>query len=154
MGIISVIIQILGVNKLSVMLRMWSWFLSVLGMWKMFGKANERPWKALIPFYSDYIETKIAWSGRVYFIILTLSAGMTLASVMLDRTTGTAQTIWLILYGVCIAAGLIYNIKKCARLAKAFGKSAMYAAGLVIIPPLFRLLLGYGDERYRRPNTL
>lgn len=151
MGIISVIVKIMGVTKLSVMISMWSWFLSVLGMWKIFSKAGERPWKALVPFYNEYIETRLAWNGRAYFIILALSLGMIIASVFMDRTTGIFETMWLILYGLCIAGGLIYNIKKCSRLAKCFGKGNLFAVGLIVIPPLFRLLLGYGDERYTRP---
>ena len=150
MGIIYVIVQAMGVTKLSIMISMWSWLLSVLGMWKIFSKAGERPWKALIPFYNEYTETKLAWSGRVYFIILALSLGMVLASVFMDRTSGISGTIWLIFYGICIAGGLIYNIKKCSRLSKCFGKGNLFALGLIVIPPLFRLLLGYGDEQYRR----
>ena len=38
--------------------------------WFVFVKAGEKGWKALIPFYSDYVQYKIVWDGRIYLALL------------------------------------------------------------------------------------
>jgi hypothetical protein len=35
--------------------------LAIIGMWKVFEKAGEPGWAAIIPFYNSYVLFKITW---------------------------------------------------------------------------------------------
>ena len=46
--------------------------ITIVGMWKMYQKAGYHGWECLIPFYSAYIQTKIAMGNGWLFLILFL----------------------------------------------------------------------------------
>ncbi len=42
----------------------------IVAYWKIFEKAGEPGWKAIIPVYSDYILYKIAWGVKPFWILM------------------------------------------------------------------------------------
>ena len=44
--------------------------LMIVATWKLFDKADEPGWKALIPLYSTYIQYKITWKTQYFFLLL------------------------------------------------------------------------------------
>ena len=97
--------------------------LLVIADWKIFSKAGEDGWKSLIPIYNLYIYVKIMDGKGVKFLLLLIPI-----------------------------AGFIYEIMLMLRTAKAFGKSTGFAVGLILLPNIFTLILGFGDAQYIGPQ--
>jgi len=95
----------------------------VVGLWKVFTKAGEPGWAAIIPIYNYYVILKIV--GRPWW--------------------------WLLLLLVPIA-NLIVSILVAIDLAKSFGKDAAYGIILLwLLNANGYLILGFGDAEYRGP---
>jgi hypothetical protein len=91
-------------------------------MWRVYTKANQPGWAAIIPIYNVYIMTKIA--GRPgYWVLLCL---IPLANIIF--------MIWL------------YNM-----ISKSFGKDEGFTAGLVLLGVIFWPILGFGSAKYLGP---
>ena len=151
---VSFIFSVFGVTNLSAVLVMVYYAMQILGYYKLFDKAGESAWRCFIPILNEYTETKIAWSGSVYWKILALALGSAVFSYLIGVTSGLAQTGCLLAMGLCFAGGVILNIKRSYRLAQAFGKGKGYAAGILIFPPLFHMLLGFGNAQYRNRKQI
>jgi hypothetical protein len=94
--------------------------LVIAGMWKMFEKAGQPGWGAIVPIYNLYLLLKIA--GRPGW--------------------------WLILMFIpCV--GFIIMIVVCLDVAKNFGKDSIYGLGLAFLGFIFFPLLGFGNAVYR-----
>ena len=46
----------------------------------------------------------------------------------------------------------IISIMYSVKLARAFGRGTGFAIGLIFLPPIFMLILGFGDDRYYGPD--
>ena len=49
---------------------------------------------------------------------------------------------------ILVVISIMYSIK----LARAFGRGTGFAIGLIFLPPIFMLILGFGDDRYYGAN--
>ena len=97
--------------------------LSVIAMWKIFQKAGEEGWKAIIPFYNLYTFVKIIDGNGIKFLLFLIPI-----------------------------VNLIYAIILDVRLAKAFGKSGGFAVGLIFLGPIFELILAFDSSEYQGPH--
>ncbi len=93
--------------------------LSIIALWKIFEKAGEAGWKAIIPFYNAYTLVKIVDGSGIKFLLFLIPF-------------------------VNIVYYIIFNV----RLAKVFGKGTGFAIGLMLLPNLFTLILGFGNDNY------
>src|ERR1700730_8378056 len=91
----------------------------IAGMWKVFEKAGEPGWAAIVPIYNIIVLLKIV--GRPLW--------------------------WIILYLIPFVSFIIHIVVS-FDLAKRFGKGAGFALGLAFLPFIFFPLLGFGDGRY------
>lgn len=114
-------------------------FVLIIALWKIFEKAGEKGWKSLIPFYSSYIEFKLAWSVNYFWFYL--------AALILTYLTG-AFPILCAVFGI---TSTVFGIILMAKLAKSFGKDGGFAVGLVLLSPVFLMILGFGSARYSGP---
>jgi hypothetical protein len=94
----------------------------IAGIWRMFQKANQPGWGAIIPIYNYYLMLKVA--GRPGW--------------------------WLILYLIPVVNLIIYIIVM-LDIAKAFGKGTGFGIGMIILPFIFMPILGFGDAQYVGP---
>lgn len=98
--------------------------LSIIGMWKMFEKAGEAGWKAIIPFYNVYIMCQIA--GR--------------------------NGLWMLGFLVPFV-NIIISLIISIDLAKHYGKSTAFGVvALWLFSPIGYLILGFGDDKYLGPK--
>lgn len=104
--------------------------LQIIAMWKIFSKAGEAGWKSIIPIYNCIILFKI--SGLSPWLVLVY-----LASVI-------PFVGWIIV--------LVINVLQANGLAKSFGKSTGFTVGLVLVPSIFYLILGFGNSKYIGPS--
>jgi hypothetical protein len=97
--------------------------LVIAGFWQVFTKAGEEGWKSIIPIYNTIVELKIV--GRPWW--------------------------WLLLLFIPIV-GLIIYIIVMNDLSKSFGKGAGFTVGLVLLPFVFVVILGFGAATYVGPG--
>ena len=95
--------------------------LVIVAEWKIFKKAGKEGWKALIPVYNAYTMLQILnMEPMLCFLAIIPGANFMLSIVM--------------------------NVK----LAKSFGKGAGFAVGLILLEPIFMMILGFGDAKYKQ----
>ena len=104
--------------------------LEVIAMWKIFAKAGEKGWKAIIPIYNTVILFKI--SGISPWLLLLILLGF------------IPVVGWLITFGL--------SIYLANSLSKSFGKDIGYTIGLIFLPFIFHLILGFGKAEYVGPG--
>ncbi|PTL83875.1 DUF5684 domain-containing protein [Vitiosangium sp. GDMCC 1.1324] len=93
--------------------------LFVIAMWKIFTKAGEPGWAAIVPIYNAVVMLKIA--GKPVW--------------------------WLVLFFIPLV-NFVAIILTYVGFAKAFGKGPGFAAGLIFLSPIFFLILAFGDAQY------
>jgi len=93
--------------------------LGIIAMWKIFVKAGEPGWAAIIPFYNLYVLFKITWGNGWKFLLLLIPI-----------------------------ANIVFAIITMVKLAKAFGKSGGFAVGLIFLSIIFYCILAFGKSQY------
>jgi hypothetical protein len=93
----------------------------LVGMWKVFVKANKPGWAALVPIYNLLVLAEV----------------------------GGKPSWWAILLFVPLV-NLIVFVVICMGVAKNFGKNELYGIGLALLGFIFFPLLGFGNARYRK----
>ncbi len=94
--------------------------LTIAAMWKVFVKAGQPGWAAIIPIYDWYIMLKIA--GKPAW--------------------------WLVLLFVPLA-NIVMMIITYLEIARRFGRSDAFAIGLIFLPFIFFPIIGFGDAAYQ-----
>ena len=105
-----------------VLIMLAIWIVMIVAGWKVFEKAGEQGWKAIIPIYNYYVLLKIV--GRPWW--------------------------WLLLYFIPFV-GFITLIIVANDVSKSFGKGVGFTLGLIFLPFIFVPILGFGDARYIGP---
>lgn len=107
-------------SPLSIILSLAVSVLVIIALWKIFVKAGEPGWGALIPFYNTYLLFKITWGNGWKFLFLLIPI-----------------------------ANIVFGIITMVKLAKAFGKGGGFAVGLILLGVIFYCILGFGDATYQ-----
>ena len=118
--------------------------LLVIAFWKIFTKAGEAGWKSIIPIYNVYVLLKIAGMKNWFWISL-------IASFVVGFITGLAgnnATLISICSIVIVIFDIVLDIMLSIKMAKSFGKGAGFALGLIFLPNIFTLILGFGKSEY------
>jgi hypothetical protein len=92
---------------------------TIAGMWKIFEKAGQPGWAAIVPIYNVYVLTQIAGKEILWFILALVPCVQIVALVM----------IWM-------------------EVAKRFGKDPIFGIGLAFLAPIFAPLLGFSNAVY------
>ena len=87
--------------------------------WKVFAKAGQHGWACLIPIYNVWTLYKVAF--------------------------GKGSKMFLLLIPIF---NIYWLIKTYINLAKSFGKSGAFAAGLIFLGPIFMCILGFDKSEY------
>lgn len=91
----------------------------VVSMWKMYEKAGQPGWAALVPIYNVYVLFRIAGEKGIMMLLLFIP--------------------FLNIY---------IMIKVYIGIAKAFGKDGIFAVGLIFLSFIFVPILAFGDAKY------
>lgn len=94
--------------------------LIVASMWKVFSKAGQPGWAAIIPIYNIYVMCKVA--GRPGWWLLLMLIPL-----------------------VNFIIAIILNVD----IAKRFGKGVGFAIGMLFLPFIFWPILGFGSAQYQ-----
>ncbi len=123
----------------------------IVCMWKLFEKAGEPGWKCLIPIYNAYILMKISWEGKYFWFMLlcalvpSILTGIA-AGTQSSGLAGVAGFVWV----AASIAMLVISIFAAIKLSKRFGKSPLFALGLIFLEPIFIAILAFGSATYDR----
>ena len=98
---------------------------SIVIMWRIFEKAGEHGWAAIIPFYQNYVLFKITWGQGWLFLLLFLPI-----------------------------VNIVTCIFTMIKLAKAFDKSGAFAVGLIFLNIIFLAILAFGKALYSGVKSL
>lgn len=93
--------------------------LVIVGLWKLFEKAGKPGWAAVIPIYNTCMLIDIA-----------------------------GKPIWWILLMFIPFVNLVVGILVMIGLAQKFGRGTGTVIGLIFLPMLFLLILGFGSAEY------
>ncbi len=94
----------------------------IAAMWKVFEKAGQPGWAAIIPIYNIYIMTKIGGKPGIW-------------------------TLWC-----CIPfVNYVFIIWLYNMISKSFGKDEGFTAGLIFLGFIFWPILGFGAAKYLGP---
>lgn len=91
-------------------------------MWKIFVKAGEEGWKALIPIYSFIVRQKII--GKPW---------------------------WWIFLMIIPGVNIVFAVWAANMLSKSFGKDEGFTVGLLLLGFIFYPILAFGGAQYRGP---
>ncbi len=94
----------------------------IAAVWKVFTKAGQPGWAAIVPIYNVIVLLKIV--GR--------------------------PTWWVVLLLIPLV-NFVVGILLCIDLAKSFGQGTGFGIGLLLLAPIFYLILGFGGARYVGP---
>jgi len=95
----------------------------IAGMWKVFVKAGQPGWAAIVPLYNTYVLTQIVGRPILWFILLLVPCANIVAAFLIMQD-----------------------------LAKSFGKSSGYGVGLFLLSPVFLPMPGFSDAQYSGPS--
>jgi hypothetical protein len=93
--------------------------ITIVGLWKIFEKAGEPGWAAIIPIYNFIVMLKIA-----------------------------EKPIWWIILAFIPIISLVPAILVPLAIANNFGKDTLYGIGMIFLPFIFYPLLGFSDAQY------
>ena len=113
--------------------------LVIVAMWKIFQKAGEPGWKAIIPFYNSYTMYKIVWDTKFFWINFGLG--------VLTGIINFLPPLAFLSYIISIAAFVI-EVMLLNKLAKSFGHGTGFTIGLIFLPYVFLLILGFGSDEF------
>lgn len=85
----------------------------------VFSRAGERAWKAIIPFYNQFILYKIVWGNGWLFLTLFIPYG-----------------------------GAIFSLATLYKLGRVFGKGRIFSILLLIIPFIPMAIIAFGRSSY------
>ncbi|MCH5210550.1 MAG: hypothetical protein J1F01_06245 [Oscillospiraceae bacterium] len=141
-----------GSNTVSSIVSLIIWVLTIIAEWKIFTKAGEKGWKAIIPIYSGYILFKIVWKTKWFWLGLV---GAVVFSILYSAALGlmiasstVAGVILMIISIILLIALIVLGIKLYVNLSKAYGHGAGFAVGLIFLNVIFILILGFGSSQY------
>jgi hypothetical protein len=95
----------------------------IAGFWKVFDKAGEPGWAAIVPVYNMIVLSKIA-----------------------------GKEMWWGLLTLVPCVGIVAFIMISIDVARKFGKDTGFGVGLGLLAPIFYPILGFGSAQYN-PNA-
>ena len=98
--------------------------LIIAGFWKVFEKAGQPGWAAIVPIYNVWVLVQIAGRGPLWFVLFFVPI-------------------------ISIIAAIVVSID----VAKNFGKSEGFGIGLALLGFIFYPILGFGDAQYQPVNV-
>jgi hypothetical protein len=96
--------------------------LMIVAGWKIFEKAGQPGWAAIIPIYNIIVMLKIV-----------------------------GKPLWWLIMFIIPGVNLVFAIWTLNMLSKSFGKDEGFTVGLLLLGIVFYPILGFGDARYLGP---
>ena len=125
------------------------YILVVIAEWRIFEKAGEKGWKALIPFYNLFVSHHIIGMSHVWFILDMIFWTGELITEIFEGLPWYIDDTFLIVASIFTIISEIIHINK---LCNCFGKGLAFKIGMFILPQVFPLIIAFGKAEYRKPE--
>ena len=109
-----------GVLVFVIILSIALYVLQIVALWKIYQKAGEKGWKAIVPFLNMYVLYKITWGNG-----------------------------WMFLLSFIPFANAVIAIITMHKLSVKFGHGVGFTLGLLFLNFIFALILGFGSSQYQ-----
>lgn len=119
------------------------------GVWTSFSKAGRPGWACIVPIYGAIVWLDIAGKPWWWLFILVAPTLFILLGFVLGFALGSFLII-LLFYVVGAIGVLALSFIVCIPFARNYGQGIGFAIGLLLLPPVFYPLLGFGDAEYLR----
>lgn len=143
--------------------------LLVVAKWRLYEKAGEPGWAAIIPYYESFVLYKISWGSGWYFLLTMVPgfiASILYVSVFTRELFYAAQHFSngyygspsyafslfaesmgiLALIGVLGLGAFVVQIITSVKLARAFGQGGGFACGLIFLYAVFVCILAFSKD--------
>jgi Family of unknown function (DUF5684) len=101
--------------------------IGIVAQWRIFDKAGQPGWAAIIPFYHTVVLMRVAglsgWWALAPLIVIIPILGL------------IAFLVWII---------WVWH-----RISVRFGQGVGFTVGLILLPPIFLLILAFGSAQYQ-----
>ncbi len=131
----------IGTNELGALLVS---FIVLVSGWRIFQKANKTGWHMLVPIYGSVVWMDVVQFPR-WLVLLPIGAG--LGGLLLGTGVELALGVQIVI-GVFILLTIALQIAHSIFLARAFGKGAAFAVGLIVLPVVFLPILAFSNAKY------
>ncbi|MFK8039154.1 MAG: DUF5684 domain-containing protein [Crocinitomicaceae bacterium] len=95
----------------------------IAALWKVFEKAGQPGWAAIVPIYNYYIMAKMAEKPDYWTILMLIPF-----------------------------VNIVFIIWAWNRIVKRFGKDEAFTVGVILLGIVFIPILGFGDAQYKGLN--
>jgi Family of unknown function (DUF5684) len=132
------------------------WVLTILaeivGLAAVFRRAGRPWWSSLIPFWSHYVLLGIIGMSPGWLALVAADFGLHLAFGDGESAGYVDFAPGAVLAQVASWTSLILWLVMSLKLAECFRRSALFGLGLFAFGFVFLNILGFGDNRYRKPK--
>ena len=118
-------------------------FFLIIGLYKIFEKADEKGWKSLIPIYNIYMIYKIFWKTKYFVLLLIISFVCILSTYFIY-----SQELFELLVFILTLIFLYHQIILSIRISRSFKKNIFWSLGIIFFPYLFIIILGFNKSKY------
>lgn len=126
--------------------------LCIIGKWLILDKMGEEGWKALIPFYSEYLVIRNIWSGSAFWAELITGVlaivDLVASVVFIDEFSPVFWAVFAGLGFFLLLVNFVINVRISCKLAIEFGHGIGYTLGLIFLRPIFLLMLGLTHNQF------
>ena len=122
--------------------------LMTIAQWKLFTKAGEKGWKALIPFYNIFVSHHLIGMSHIWFILDII---FWVIEIALELIKGTPVWLEETFFSIAIMVTIISEIIHIIKLCYCYTKRELFGVGLFLLPPLFSMILAFGKSEYNLP---
>lgn len=141
------------------------WVLTIVAYWRIFEKAGEKGWKAIIPVYSSYVIYKLVWKTSMFWwslvvgIIAVIGGSVFFGAILAagggasTMAVGGAALIAMLVLLAAAIISVVINIILYVKMARAYGYGGGFAVGLILVNTVFILILGLGNAEYIGPQN-
>jgi len=109
-----------------------------VGLYKLFEKADKKAWKALIPLYNIILITEIVHRPKWW-------ASMIILGFIIPIIAYFVHIPMLNLFEIIFLPIAIIIL---IELAKSFDKSTLFVVGMIILPVIFIMIIGFDYSEY------
>ncbi len=114
---------LLGVYAVAMIISFILAIILLIALWKLFAKAGQPGWAAIIPFYNTYVLFDVAMGNGLLFLLCFIPV-----------------------------VGIVMIYVAYAKLALAYGKGTGFVVGTVLLPYIFLPILAFGNNQYIGPQ--
>ena len=142
--------------------------LSLVFLWKIFEKAGEKGWEALIPvynifnikklieiIYNTYILFKIAWKEKYFWILCLFVFTMFFGALLMGINPSNLVLGGfgdIIIIGSCVGMLVIY-FSLLSKICNSFNKGGLFMVGLIFLNIIFLGILAFDKSKYVGPSA-